>query len=213
MRKNIKKIKSWINARNRFALCLAASIALHGSCYAAFYLSTRQWESAHSQEFQNEEIEAEFLGIPPELVRFDSGDSNPAPVEKNEWLEGGSKNGKDPVDDGEDRVSGTGTDSEGYYFSYSADRMPEPIVDFDLNEYFPRKARSASIKKKTVLVMVKIDENGALRGAELASEPSELGFDEAALTVVRRMRFRPGKKGGKSVKMLCKLPITFELIQ
>lgn len=206
-------MKGWIKARDRFTLCLVVSLLLHGSCYAAYFISTRPWENSSFDESKVEPVEAEFLDIPPEMVRFDSGDSNPAPVEKNEWVEGGSKTGKDPVDHGEDRVSGTGTDPEGYYFSFSADRMPEPIVDFDLNEYFPREARSASIKRKTVLVMVKIDENGALRGAELVSEPSGLGFDEAALTVVHRMRFRPGRKGGKPVKMLCKLPITFELNQ
>ncbi len=206
-------MRKWIRARDRFTLCVAVSLLLHGSCYAAYFIATRPWESSSFDESKIEQVEAEFLDIPPELVRFDSGDSNPAPVEKKEWVEGGSENGKDPSDEGEDRVSGTGTDSEGYFFSFSADRMPEPIVDFDLNEYFPREARSASVTRKTVIVMVKIDERGSLRGAELVSERAGLGFDEAALKVVKRMRFRPGRKDGRAVKMLCKLPITFELNQ
>lgn len=213
MKKKIRMMRKWIRARDRFTLCLAVSLLLHGSCSAAYFIATRPWETSSFDETAAEPVEAEFLEIPPELVRFDSGDSNPAPVEKKEWVEGVSNNGKDPGDEGEDRVSGTGTDPDGYYFSFSADRMPEPIVDFDLNEYFPREARSASIRRKTVLVMVKIDEKGKLRGAELVSGSAGFGFDEAALKVVRRMRFRPGRKGGRAVKMLCKLPITFELNQ
>ncbi|HNW29612.1 MAG TPA: energy transducer TonB [Spirochaetota bacterium] len=213
MKKKIRKMRRWIRARDRFTLCIAVSLFLHGSGYAAYFIATRPWENASFDESAVEQVEAEFLDIPPDLVRFDSGDSNPAPVEKKEWVEGVSDKGKDPTDEGEDRVSGTGTDPEGYYFSFSADRMPEPIVDFDLNEYFPREARTASIKRKTVVVMVKIDERGSLRGVELVSERAGLGFDEAALKVVKRMRFRPGRKDGKAVKMLCKLPITFELDQ
>ncbi|HPC42532.1 MAG TPA: energy transducer TonB [Spirochaetota bacterium] len=213
MKKKIRMMRRWIRARDRFTLCIAVSLLLHGSCYAAYFIATRPWEGLSLGQTESEPVDAEFLDIPPELVRFDSGDSNPAPVEKKEWVEGGSDHGRDPVDDGEDRVSGTGTDKEGYYFSFSADRMPEPIVDFDLNDYFPREARSASVRRKTVIVMVSIDEGGSLRGAEVVSEPAGLGFDEAALTVVRRMRFRPGRKGGKPVKMICKLPITFELNQ
>jgi protein TonB len=213
MKKKIRMMRRWIRARDRFTLCIAVSLLLHGSCYAAYVIATRPWESLSLEQSETGPVDAEFLDIPPDLVRFDSGDSNPAPVEKKEWVEGVSDKGKDPTDEGEDRVSGTGTDPEGYYFSFSADRMPEPIVDFDLNEYFPREARTASIKRKTVVVMVKIDERGSLRGAEVVSEQAGLGFDEAALKVVKRMRFRPGRKGGKPVKMLCKLPITFELDQ
>jgi len=213
MKKKIRLLRSWIKTRDRFTLCVAFSLLLHGSGYAAYFITTRPWESSSFEEIEVEQVDAEFLDIPPELVRFEKSDSNPSPVEKKDWVEGSAKDGKDPVDEGEDRISGTGTDKEGYYFSFSADRLPEPVIDFDLNEYFPREARSASIRRKTVMVMVKIDERGSLRGVELVSERAGFGFDEAALTVVRRMRFRPGRKGGRAVKMLCKLPITFELNQ
>jgi protein TonB len=213
MKMKIKMLNVWARTLDRFTLCVAFSLLLHGSCYAAYFIATRPWENSEFEKAEIEQVEAEFLDIPPELVKFDSSDSNPAPVEKKEWIEGSSRNGKDSTGEGEDRISGTGTDKDGYYFSFSADRLPEPVVDFDLNEYFPREARSASIKRKTVLMMVKIDDRGCLRGAEIISDRSGFGFDEAALAVVRRMRFRPGRKGGKPVKMLCKLPITFELSQ
>jgi protein TonB len=213
MKKKIRLMRAWIKTRDRFTLCVALSLLLHGSGYAAYFIATRPWESSSFEEIEVEQVDAEFLDIPPELVRFENSDSNPAPVEKKEWVEGSAKDGKDPVDEGEDRISGTGTDKDGYYFSFSADRLPEPVIDFDLNDYFPREARTASIRRKTVMVMVKIDERGSLRGFELVSERVGFGFDEAALKVVRRMRFRPGRKGGRAVKMLCKLPITFELNQ
>ncbi len=211
MKKMTRRIGSYLAARDRFTLCLAISLILHGSGYAAYVCATRPWEGDSFQEVEIEQVDAEFLDIPPELVRFERGESNPAPVEKKEWVEGTSTKGADPDDEGEDRVSGTGTDPDGYYFSIGADRLPEPIVDFDLNQYFPREARTALIRRRTVMVMVKIDERGLLQGYEVLSEPSGLGFEEAAVKVVKRMRFRPGRKDGKAVRMLCRLPITFEL--
>lgn len=201
----------FIGIREQFTWCLAVSLMIHGLGLAVYIGVTRPMEIVSLDKAEAEPIDAELLDIPPELIRFDGGVSNPAPVEKKEWVEGLSAHGEEHLDEGEDRISGTGTDKEGYYFSFSADRLPEPIIDFDLNEYFPREARTASIHRKTVFVMVKIDERGNLQGAEIVSDRAGFGFDEAALMVVRRMRFRPGRKGGKAVKMLCKLPITFEL--
>jgi TonB family protein len=45
----------------------------------------------------------------------------------------------------------------------------------------------------------------------IKEEPKGFGFGEAAIDAVKRWRFTPAKKGGKSVPMRVKIPIRFTL--
>ncbi len=58
---------------------------------------------------------------------------------------------------------------------------------------------------------MQVNEDGSINSAKIVSPPSGYGFDEAAMKVVARLRFRPGKVSGRTVKMLLRVPITFVL--
>jgi protein TonB len=207
MRKEfLKKFKN----RNLFKICLAFSILIHASAYTVYYILTLPSPDQSTEDLKLDDVEIDFEDIPPELI---GGDKNPAPVEKQEWVEGTSKSASDSVEEQIDHneLSGDGTDKDGYLYSYSGDSAPAPIIDFDLKKYFPGEAKRANIKQKTVMLLIQVDEKGILKSANIVSGKSGYGFDEAAMEVIRRIRFRPGYQEGKPVKMSHRLPITFVL--
>jgi protein TonB len=114
-------------------------------------------------------------------------------------------------------IKGINNDStkEEYIESYTAfvngGTTPTPIIDFDLKHFFPAAAKAANITKKSVIVLVKINEVGELKGAEIVSGKAGYGFDEAALKIINKARFSPGSMNGKPVKMSHRIPINFIL--
>jgi protein TonB len=206
-----KKIK----AADLFKTCLYVSIFLHGIGYAGYYLSSlpKEINSDDISNLKKETIDVDFEippELPPELV---GGTTRPAPIEKQEWIEGKSKDAPDQ-DDGNintNALSGDGTDKDGYLYSYRGDKSPSVIIDFDLKKYFPKEAKFANITKKTVVVLVQVDEDGTLKNARIVSGKAGYGFDEAAMEIVHRVRFSPGYVGGRPVKMSHKVPIAFVL--
>lgn len=195
---------------NLFATMLIFSLFLHMSAYAAYYISTIIEAEEIDSESIKQDVDVNFEEIPPELI---GGTSSPAPVEKNEWVEGKNKNGDDPIDEdiNVNAVSGNGTDKDGYLFSFNGDKVPTPIIDFDLKQFFPAAAKAANITDKTVVVLVQIDETGALKSAKIASGKAGYGFDEAAIKIINLARFSPGYVAGKPVKMSHRVPINFTL--
>ena len=189
---------------------LFLSIFLHFSLYAAYYISTIIESQEIDSESVKQDVDVNFEEIPPELI---GGTSSPAPVEKQEWVEGKNKNGDDPIDDdiNVNAVSGNGTDKDGYLFSFNGDKVPTPIIDFDLKQFFPAAAKAANITEKTVVVLVQIDETGALKSAKIASGKAGYCFDEAAIKIINLARFSPGYIAGKPVKMSHRVPINFTL--
>ncbi|WCL48679.1 energy transducer TonB [Leptospira sp. GIMC2001] len=194
---------------NLFQVCVGFSILLHASAMGAYYIATLPSE-ADLEYKEWEDLEVDFQEIPPELI---GGTSSPAPVEKNEWVEGSNKNADDPIDDdiNPNALSGDGTDKDGFLFSYNGDKMPVPIIDFDLKQYFPDQAKAANISEKTVILLVQIDERGSVQSAKIASGKAGFGFDEAAMRIIDRIRFSPGYVQGKPVKMSHRVPIRFSL--
>ncbi len=208
-----------IRIRNRrflikhlFRLSVVISLLVHVAA-ASGYLFTGKKTSAEDTEVQNvfdlERPDIE-MDIPPELI---GGDSRPAPVAKQEWVEGTKKEGPDPeeADINTNQISGDGTDKDGYLFSFNGDKAPGVIVDFDVNQYYPREAAYANVRQYTVTVLLQIDENGTLITANVVSGKAPYGFNEQAIKVVNRMRFSPGYKAGKRVKMAYYLPVKFIL--
>jgi protein TonB len=208
---NWEEIKKRIKIFGIFRFCLIASFFLHSGAYATYYIATYV-SIGEAEEIDTTEIDVDFEEIPPELL---GGTSSPAPVEKQEWVEGKSKDtSKDAPDDSDlnpNALSGDGTDKDGFLFSYNGDRPPTPIIDFDLRDYFPDSAKSAGISNKTIVVMVQVDETGQLQGAKVVSGKAGYGFDEAAIKIVRRARFAPGYLEGKPKRMAHRLPINFTL--
>jgi protein TonB len=207
-----------IHIRNRkilikrlFRVSLIVSFFLHFIFAAGYFISHGLPSSdvylENIIDLENREIE---IDIPPELI---GGDSNPAPVEKQEWVEGSGKTGSDPEDKeiNTNQISGDGTDKDGYLFSFKGDMPPKAIIDFDVRQYYPAAARSANIKEYDVVVLLQIDETGKLITANIASGKAPYGFKEQALKVVNRARFSPGYKDGKRVKMAHYMNVSFRL--
>jgi periplasmic protein TonB len=199
-----------------FTLCLVFSITLHGVGYGAYFISSlpsfADDDSVYdANALKVKDVDVDFIDLPPSVPL--GGDSNPAPVEKEEWIEGTGTDKPDAenTDVNVNRLSGDGTDADGYMFADLGDRQPEAIIDFDLKRYFPAAARSANITSKTVMVQIQVNDDGSLKSAKIISPPSGYGFDEAAMKVLERIRFRPGKIGGRPVKMVYRQPITFML--
>lgn len=206
MKEKIKKIIK----NNLFGTMLFLSIFLHFSVYAAYYISTIIEPEEIDSDSIKQDVDVNFEEIPPELI---GGTSSPAPVEKQEWVEGKKETGDDPImeDINVNAVSGNGTDKDGYLFSFNGDKVPTPIIDFDLKQFFPAAAKSANITEKTVVILVQIDETGALKSAKIASGKAGYGFDEAAIKIINMARFSPGYVAGKPVKMSHRVPINFTL--
>lgn len=163
----------------------------------------------NSEEITMQSVDVDIPDFPFEPDGKGRGRATP---KKNEWIEGTGK-GKDlkfePIDD---RPSGTDdTDEEGYLYSFRGDSPPKPVINFDLKQYFPREARRANIQSKTVIVRIQVDENGTLNNATIISGRAGYGFEDAAIAIVKRARFKPGYIKGRPVRMVHKLPIQFVL--
>jgi protein TonB len=201
-----------LRKKDLFTLCLYGSFALHLGIAGSYYIATRTVDMYDSEEILTfKEIDVEMEDIPPELI---GGTSSPAPVEKEEWVEGKNKEGKDPENNEDinpNKLSGSGTDKDGYLYSYFGDKPPTPIIDFDLKKFYPQEAKAAGISNKTVIVLVQVDEKGVLISGKIVSGHAGYGFDEAAMRIIRLLRFSPGYVKGKPVRMSHRMPIVFTL--
>ncbi|MDX1956953.1 MAG: TonB family protein [Leptospiraceae bacterium] len=85
-------------------------------------------------------------------------------------------------------------------------------MDFDLKKYYPKEAKDANIRDKTLVMLIRVDELGNLVSAKIVSGKAGFGFDRAAEEVVRKVRFLSGHDmKGKPVKMSHRLVINFTL--
>lgn len=197
--------------KHLFRASLIISLIVHLTAAGSYFISQGLPSSSMALENGMDLERQEFeIDIPPELI---GGDSSPAPVERQDWVEGKNKTGADPEEKeiNTNQISGDGTDKNGYLFSFNGDMPPKAIVDFDLRQYYPAEAKSADIREYQVTVLVQIDETGSLISANIASGKAPYGFNEQAIKAVKRMRFSPGYKSGKRVKMAHYLPVTFSL--
>ncbi|TGK20458.1 energy transducer TonB [Leptospira stimsonii] len=207
----VPEIKQKILKFGLFKFCLIASFVLHTVTIGAYFIATYIPDSEiSSDDLEAQDVEVDLEEIPPELI---GGTSSPAPVEKQEWVEGSNQNADDPIDEdlNPNALSGNGTDKDGYLFSYNGDKTPTPIIDFDLRDFFPAQAKSAGIVSKQVVVIVQIDEQGNLQGAKVASGKAGFGFDEAAIKIVKMARWSPGYVQGRPTRMSHRVPISFNL--
>jgi periplasmic protein TonB len=203
--------KNKFHVRNLFGIMLFFSLSLHATALASYYIATHV--TPEDTIFDSSEIVQDvdlIEEIPPELI---GGTSSPAPVEKQDWVEGKKDTGDDPIEDdiNENALSGNGTDKDGFLYSYNGDKVPTPIIDFDLRQFFPDAAKQANITDKVVVLLVQIDESGKLVNAKIVSGKAGYGFDEAAIRIIQLAKFTPGYVSGKPVKMAHRIPINFTL--
>jgi periplasmic protein TonB len=177
---------------------------LLGGYIASRYI-TGSIKMENAMDLEHTEIE---MDIPPELI---GGDTSPAPVEKQEWIEGTKKIGADVKEEdiNTNKISGDGTDEDGFLFTMNGDKAPQMIMDFDVNQYYPAAAKAANIKRYVVTLYIQVDETGKLITANIASGKAQYGFNEEALRMVKNARFSPGYRDGKRVKMSRYLIVNF----
>jgi len=206
------KITESPGCKSLFQICVAVSISVHALFYGAWYMKNRIISAVSSNDINIENMDVDFNEIPPELL---GGDSDPAPIEVQEWIEGSNSNKKAdvPVNEVKDTnaLSGTGTDKDGYLYSVRGDRPPRPIFNFDLKKFFPDEARRANITNQVVVVRIQVDDSGSLISSNVVSRAAGYGFDDAAVEVLNRARFVPGYKDGVPVKMIHDLAVRFML--
>ncbi|TGN19654.1 energy transducer TonB [Leptospira idonii] len=210
MKDLFRRFKIWVFTFGLFKFSLLFSVGLHGFVYLSYVIYNLPWWGGSYEEVILDDVEVDFQEFPQV-----SSTSSPAPVEKQEWVEGSNKDQNAEVPDNTDinpnQVSGNGTDKDGYLLYYNGDRPPTPIIDFDLKQYFPEAAKAVNISRKVVVVMIQVDETGQLQGAKIVSGRAGYGFDEAALKITRMARYTPGYNDGKPTKMAYRMPILFDL--
>lgn len=88
------------------------------------------------------------------------------------------------------------------------DQPPRPIRVFP--PQYPFLAKRDGIEGKVTLRFV-VDAEGNAKEAEVDKADPEGYFEDAALKVIERYKFKPAMKGGKPVNCIVKLPIVFEM--
>lgn len=203
-------VKTW-KSLTLWERCLYGSILFHFLSFATYYIATHIEASVIDSEQLEMNVEVDIEDIPPELI---GGENSPAKVEKEEWVEGSNKDGKDPDESEVDpnKISGDGTDKDGFLYAFLGDKPPSAIIDFDLNDFFPESAKSQGIAYADITLEVQVDERGNLISSKVVkSTVRGYGFEDAALKVARAARWSPGYTKGRPIKMNHKIPVHFEL--
>lgn len=89
------------------------------------------------------------------------------------------------------------------------DQIPSPR--FQAKPVYPFEMRRAGITGD-VLVGFIVDSNGDVREA-YAIKSTQREFEAAAIQAVSKWKFRPGKKGGRSVNTKMQVPIVFSITE
>jgi protein TonB len=88
------------------------------------------------------------------------------------------------------------------------DQHPTPVSQ--TAPKFPKNLKERKVAKGQVVVMFVVDESGSVLSPKVQKSTNS-GFNEAALSAVRKWRFKPGMKDGKKVKSKVLCPINFQL--
>ncbi len=97
-------------------------------------------------------------------------------------------------------------------FFVAVEEMPEPIggiAAIQSKIVYPEIAKRAGVQGR-VFVKAYVDENGNVTKVELIRGIGA-GCDEAAMTAVQSVKFKPGKQRGKPVKVQVTVPVLFKL--
>lgn len=99
---------------------------------------------------------------------------------------------------------------EGQVVDLTPDVVKPELVN-RVNPAYPRFAQQKKVEG-TVIISILVSENGDVADARVLREAGgSSGLNEAALSAVRKWKFRPGVKEGKRVKVWMTYPIVFKL--
>ncbi|HUF63092.1 MAG TPA: energy transducer TonB [Verrucomicrobiales bacterium] len=99
-------------------------------------------------------------------------------------------------------------DSLGDLFNMDAlDQQPQAV--FQAPPRYPRELQRSRVSGVAIVKFI-IDEQGNVVNPEI-EKSTDSRFDEAAVEAVRKWRFKPGTKAGRSVKTTTRIPIEFQM--
>lgn len=108
-----------------------------------------------------------------------------------------------------------GPDEHGAYSSAEVERRPRPTnvqtLQRALERLYPRDLLNGGITG-TVTVRFRVDENGMVRDASIIRS-TDARFNEATLTAIQVLRFRPATAGGKPVSAWVQQQVEWLLIR
>lgn len=85
---------------------------------------------------------------------------------------------------------------------------PEPLYGENPIEY-PLDLWDAGVEGTTV-VRVRVTDTGVVDSVEVTESSGHDGLDSAAVAGARALRFQPGRRNGKRVRMWATLPVHFD---
>jgi len=88
------------------------------------------------------------------------------------------------------------------------DDPPQPLSN--IRPVYPEIAQEAGIEG-TVVVQVFIDKKGRVKDTLILKGIPNTGLDEAAVTAIRKTRFRPAKQRERAVGVWISIPVNFRL--
>lgn len=108
---------------------------------------------------------------------------------------------------------GGGAGGDGTFVAATVDRQPrltnQPAISRMLQRLYPERLRDMGIEGRVVIQFV-IDANGRVEmGSVQILSSSHQAFVGPAREVMDDMRFRPARVGGRDVRMLTQMPISF----
>lgn len=95
-----------------------------------------------------------------------------------------------------------------WYAAREVDALPKPKEG--IRYAYPESARKAGIEG-SVLVLLRVDEQGRVRDVEVLDSVPPGVFDELVLDTLRRVAFAPARLNGAPVRALVKHRVRFEL--
>lgn len=100
---------------------------------------------------------------------------------------------------------------KGYVESKKLTKPPILKINFSLKDFFPSAAKEKGIKTGKSIVQIFLNKKGKLVCTSIVQKSEGYGFDEAAIQIIRKARFRPGEVNGKQVDSYVTLPVEFSL--
>ena len=88
------------------------------------------------------------------------------------------------------------------------DDPPQPLSD--IRPVYPEIAQEAGIEG-TVVVQVFVDKKGRVKDTVILKGIPNTGLDEAAISAIRKTRFRPAKQRERPVGVWISIPVNFRL--
>jgi len=89
-------------------------------------------------------------------------------------------------------------------------RDPELISMPDVDKYYPPSAREEGVEGK-VTVLYTVSEDGSVTDAQVTKSSGDARLDQAALRLVRAMKYKPAVQDGKPHPVRCLRSISFQL--